>query len=565
MRLRASSQKHGSVGPLGHRLPEAVAPDHGARPFSGSDDGATIAYALVFCIHLDGGNMRTLRAVVCLFLILLGALWPVASSAAPEGTLTIAMHFTPVSRWLDPAEGESTITPYFILYALHDALLKPMPGVGSGSSLAQSWSMSEDMLAADFTLRPNATFHNGDPVTAEDVKFSFERYRGGAAKILKDKVKEIQVLAADRIRFVFREPWPDFSAFYGTFAASAGWVVPRKYVERVGEEGFRKAPIGAGPYKFVSINPGIELVVEAFEGYWSKSPSIKRIIFRSLPDETSRSAALQSGEVDLAMLLTGTVALGIQKTPGLRLAAPLLGSFWLDFPDQWDPKSPWADRRVRLAASLAVDRQALNEAETIGLSRPTGSIVPRDFEFALPIDAPAFDPARAKKLLVEAGYPNGFDAGELTPFPPYNAMAEAIQGWFAAVGIRTRLRTMERGAFMLAWREKKLHGVVLTISGVSGNASTRLEPFVTKNGAFSFGSLPKIDDLFDRQGRELDRNKRAVLLNELQSLLQEQVVQAPIYQLGFPIGVGPRVEDIMATAIPGFYMSPYEDLKLRRP
>jgi len=509
--------------------------------------------------------MRTLRAVVCLFLIQLGVLWPIASSAAPEGTLTIAMHFTPVSRWLDPAEGESTITPYFILYALHDALLKPMPGVGSGPSLAQSWSMSEDMLAADFTLRPNATFHNGDPVTAEDVKFSFERYRGGAAKILKDKVKEIQVLAADRIRFVFREPWPDFSAFYGTFAASAGWVVPRKYVERVGEEGFRKAPIGAGPYKFVSINPGIELVVEAFEGYWSKSPSIKRIIFRSLPDETSRSAALQSGEVDLAMLLTGTVALGIQKTPGLRLAAPLLGSFWLDFPDQWDPKSPWADRRVRLAASLAVDRQALNEAETIGLSRPTGSIVPRDFEFALPIDAPAFDPARAKKLLVEAGYPNGFDAGELTPFPPYNAMAEAIQGWFAAVGIRTRLRTMERGAFMLAWREKKLHGVVLTISGVSGNASTRLEPFVTKNGAFSFGSLPKIDDLFDRQARELDRNKRAALLNELQSLLQEQVVQAPIYQLGFPIGVGPRVEDIMATAIPGFYMSPYEDLKLRRP
>ena len=108
------------------------------------------------------------------------------AAAAPEGTLTIGMHFTPVTRWLDPAEGESTITPFLLLYALHDGLLKPMPGVGSGPSLAESWSMAKDMLSADFTLRANAKFHNGEPVTADDVKFSFERYRGGGAKVLKD-------------------------------------------------------------------------------------------------------------------------------------------------------------------------------------------------------------------------------------------------------------------------------------------------------------------------------------------------------------------------------------------
>jgi len=245
------------------------------------------------------------------------------------------------------------------------------------------------------------------------------------------------------------------------------------------------------------------------------------------------------------------------------MVAPLLGIFWLDFPDQWDPKSPWADRRVRLAASLAIDRQALNQAETLGLSRPTGSIVPRDFEFALPLEPPAHDPKRARQLLAEAGFPNGFDGGELTPFPPYNAMGEAIAGWLQAVGIRTRMRTMERGAFMTSWREKKLHGVVLTISGVSGNAATRLESFVTKNGAFAYGALPEVDDLFRRQAKELDKKKREALLHQMQRILSEQVTQAPIYHLGFPIGVGPRVDDIMATAIPGFYMSPYEDLKLR--
>src|SRR5206468_460498 len=300
------------------------------------------------------------------------------AAAAPEGTLTIAMHFTPVTRWLDPAEGESTITPYLLLYALHDGLLKPMPGVGSGPSLAESWSMAKDALSAEFTLRA-ARFHNGDPVTADDVKFSFERYRGGGAKVLKDTVKEIQTPAPNRVRFVFKEPWPDFAAFYGTFVTSAGWVVPRRYVERAGEDGFRKAP----------------------------------------------------------------TAQDVRRTPGLRLVAPLLGIFWLDFPDQWDPKSPWADKRVRLAASLALDRQALNEAETLGLSRPTGNTVPRDFEFALPFEPHPHDPARAKRLLAEAGHPNGFDAGELTPFPPYNSMGETIQGWLQAVGIRTRLRAME--------------------------------------------------------------------------------------------------------------------------
>jgi peptide/nickel transport system substrate-binding protein len=219
---------------------------------------------------------------------------------------------------------------------------------------------------------------------------------------------------------------------------------------------------------------------------------------------------------------------------------------------------------VRLAASLAVDRQALNEAETLGLSRPVGSIVPRDFDFALPFEPHPNDPGRARQLLAEAGYPKGFDGGDITPFPPYNAMGEAIMGWLQAVGIRTRMRTMERGAFMTAWREKKLHGVVLTISGVSGNAATRLESFVTKNGAFAFGALPEVDDLFRRQAKELDRKKREALLHQMQRVLHEQVTQAAIYHLGFPTGVGPRVDDILATAIPGFYMSPYEDLKLKR-
>jgi peptide/nickel transport system substrate-binding protein len=501
--------------------------------------------------------MPRLLALVALCLV--GLAGPAA--AAPEGTLTFGLHYSLPS--LDPADTESIITPYLTLYAIHDALLKPMPGAAAAPSLAESWTMARDGLSAEFTLRANARFHNGDPVTTEDVKFSFDRYRGGAAKVIKSTVKELVVLGPTKLRFVFKEPWPDFPAFYGTMVAGAGWVVPRKYVEKVGDEGFKKAPIGAGPYKFVSFTPGVELVLEAFEGYWRKPPAIKRIVFKILPDETTRAAALKRGEIDVAFLLSGPVGEEIKRTPNLRLVAPLLGVFWLDFPEQWDPKSPWHDRRVRLAASLAIDRQALNQAETLGLSRPVGSMVPRDFEFALPFDAHPYDPKRARQLMAEAGYANGFDAGDLSPFPPYNSMGEAISGWLQQVGIRTKVRSMERATFMTAWREKKHRGVVLTVSGISGNAATRLEPFVTSTGAFAYGALPEIDDLFKRQAKELDKKKREAMLHQIQRTVHDQVLHVPIYHLGFPTGLGPRVEDIVANGVPGFYLAPYEDLKLK--
>src|SRR5207248_1857550 len=176
----------------------------------------------------------------------------------------IGLHVTLATRWLDPGETEALITPFMMLYAIHDALTKPMlfaihdaltkpmPGKLITPSLAESWSVARDGLSYDFVLRKGVKFHNGDPVTAEDVKFTFERYKGASAALLKDKVKEIQVLAPDRVRFVLKQPWPDFMAFYGTSATGAAWIVPKKYIEKVGEDGFRKAPIGAGPYKVVS-------------------------------------------------------------------------------------------------------------------------------------------------------------------------------------------------------------------------------------------------------------------------------------------------------------------------
>jgi peptide/nickel transport system substrate-binding protein len=323
--------------------------------------------------------------------------------------------------------------------------------------------------------------------------------------------------------------------------------------------------VGAGPFKFAAFTPCIALTLDAFPDYWRKAPQVKRLVMRSIPDETTRAAAVKTGEVDLAYLFGGTIAADLQRTPGIRVVAPLLyGVYWLDFLDQWDPKSPWHDRRVRQAASLAIDRNALNKAEMLGLGKAGGAFVPPEFDFALKMDPLPFDPRRAKQLLVEAGFPNGFDAGDLTPLPPYTSVGEAVGGFLQAVGIRTSVRTMERATFMSTWREKKIHGLLIGATGAAGNAAARLEPFFTKNGIYAYGTRPEIDDLFQRQANEMDRGKREALLHQIQKIVADQVLAAPIFQQAFPWGVGARVAEPAAGLIQGYpYVGPAEDLRLK--
>ena len=504
----------------------------------------------------------TVLATLIVLLWLLAPLGP-ALAAGPEGQLTWAVHISLAPTWFDPAETPGMITPYMVLYALHDALVKPMPGQPKAPGLAESWSVSKDGLVYEFVLRKGALFHNGDPVTADDVKFSLERYRGTAAKLLKERVAGVDTPDATHVRIRLKQPWPDFLTFY-TNATGAGWIVPRKYVEKVGDEGFKKAPVGAGPYKFVSFTPGVELVLEAFEQYWRKPPSVKRLVLRVIPDEATRLAALKRGEVDIAYSIRGELAEELQKTPGLALKpAVIQAPFWLYFADQWDPKSPWHDRRVRLAASLAVDRRSINQALTLGHSLLSGSIIPTSFEYFWQPPAPAYDPTRAKRLLAEAGYPSGFDAGEYFCDVSYSNLGEAVINSLQTVGIRARLRPLERVAFFSGYSEKKFKNLIQGASGAFGNAATRIEAFVASTGAYAYGAYPDLDGLFQEQAAETDVKRREATLHRIQQLVHEKVMYAPIWQLAFLNGVGPRVRESGLGLIAGHaYSAPYEDLEL---
>src|SRR5262249_3178835 len=424
------------------------------------------------------------------------------------------------------------ITPYMVLYALHDAMVKPMPGNANAPCLAQSWSMSEDGLSWDFVLRDGVKFHDGEPITAEDVKFSFERYRGANQALIKQHVASIDTPEAHNVRFRLNKPWPDFLTFYSS-ASGAGWIVPKKYVEKVGDAGFQMHPIGAGPYKFVSFTPGIELVLEAFDGYWRKSPAVKRVVMKSIPDETTRLAGLKHGECDIAYSTRGELAEGLQRPAGLRLKSIVLqATNWIYFPEQWDPKSPWHDLRVRQAASLALDRDQMNQALFLGGCKINNSIIPESFEYYWQPPPAVYDPAKAKQLLAEAGYPNGFDAGPFTVDSSYSNMAEAAVDYLQQVGIRCRLVQMERAAFAAAFENKKLtSGIFRAASGAFGNTATRLASFIVKGGSNVYGSYPDIDELFALQADELDPKKRAAILEKMQRLVPQKAIHAPTWEL----------------------------------
>ncbi|HYM72656.1 MAG TPA: ABC transporter substrate-binding protein [Stellaceae bacterium] len=488
-----------------------------------------------------------------------------ALAAGPAGELTWGVHVSLAPVWFDPADASGIITPFMVLYALHDAVVKPMPDAALAPSLAESIAAADDGLTYDFVLRKGATFHNGEPVTAEDVKFSYDRYRGTAHELMKSRVAAVEIADAQRLRFKLKNPWPDFLTYYATMTG-AGWIVPKKYIDKVGDDGFKKAPIGAGPYKFVSFNPGVELVLEAFEPYWRKPPSVKRLVFKVIPDETTRLAALKRGEVDIAYSIRGELAEELRNTKGLTLKpAVVQGTFCLAFPDQWDEKSPWHDMRVRKAASLAIDCKGINQALTLGYSLVSGNpFVPDSYEFFWQPPLPVYDPEAAKKLLAEAGFPNGFDAGDYYCDSSYANVGEAVLDNLLAVGIKLKLRPIERAAFIKGYAEKKFKNIIQAGPGAFGNAATRLEMQVVKGGVFSYGSYPDLDELYAQQAVELNRPKREALLHKMQQIVYERTIYAPIWQLAFINGAGPRVGESGFGRIARFpYTAPYEEITLK--
>jgi peptide/nickel transport system substrate-binding protein len=250
--------------------------------------------------------------------------------------------------------------------------------------------------------------------------------------------------------------------------------------------------------------------------------------------------------------------------PGTRIVASKHASCqWIEFPDQWDPKSPWHDIRMRQAVAHAIDRDGINQVSCLGFCPPAGVIIPRVMPFALEVPPFPYDPKKSQQLLAEAGYPNGIDAGMFHAIPGFPTAAEAVVNNLNAAGIRVRYAPMERAAFYADWKAHKFHGLYMPGAGAAGNAASRVEDFIYSKGAYAEGGYPDIDALYLQQATERDEQKREALLHKIQQLTIDRMMFAPVYDFRALMGVGPRV---VKDTIGDIYLDPwpaYEDIEMK--
>src|SRR5262245_65110788 len=202
----------------------------------------------------------------------------------PKGTLTVAMHFALDPGWLDPLEHITAVTMQMYDYLAHDALLKPMPYGFVSYSLAEHAELSADFRRAAFRLRPGLKFHDGHPLTTADVKWTYENYKGLNFKVFRDKLDHIEIVDDRTIVFHFKEPFVDFLDLFNGASNGIGWIVPKHYYEQVGKDGFKTRPIGAGPFKFVNQEVGVQMAFEAWQEYWRRAPGVKSIRIKGIRD-----------------------------------------------------------------------------------------------------------------------------------------------------------------------------------------------------------------------------------------------------------------------------------------
>src|SRR5215813_2713151 len=377
------------------------------------------------------------------------------ATVGPKGKMVLAWHTNISTRWLDPQQHDGTASPDNFIMALHDALIKNLREMRyDHPALAAGFAVAADAKSVTFWLRPGLKFHDGSPVTPDDVKWSYEHYRGAWGDVLHERTQGVEVVDDRTVRFHFTEPFLDFPILLGTSNVSgAGWVVPAKYYETAGQSGFMQKPIGAGPYKLIAQEPGVRLEFEAFEGYY-RPVHVKQLTMVSVPEATTRIAMLERGEADIIYNVPGELIDRVKSNPKVTLAPVVSANFWLEFPGFQDPKSPFHDKRVRQAVSLAVDRDAINQAECNGMGRVDGNWINDDVEYGMPWPNWPRDIAKAKQLMTEAGFPNGFNVDWVTPLPDYFSCGERIVSQLQSIGIRGKMQVMERGIFL-----KKLKGV----------------------------------------------------------------------------------------------------------
>ena len=467
----------------------------------------------------------------------------------PRGTLNVGLHFGLDPGWFDPLGYYGPALHFY--YLIHDALIKPMPQGELTYSLAEHAEMTADFTKAALRLRPGLKFQDGHPLTTADVKWTYESYRGYNVKLFQDKLDRIEIVDDRTIVFHFKGPFVDFLDLYNGAGSGIGWIVPKHYYERVGQDAFKARPMGAGPFKLVSQEAGSQASFEAWDEYWRRPPGVKHLTVRGIRDLAARMAGLQTGELDLTYGMTGKLLQRVMADPKLRWNPNFTAPWHLMFPGYNEPASPFHHKRVRQAVSLAINRQFIVKQETQGIGKPWGNWISHENRDALRGDGtelpvPPHDLAKAKELLAQAGFPNGFDFDWYVPFVPYFDMAERILTDLRAAGLRSKMQMLDAPAYM-AQTSKGRKGfpgnrtIVQRIDPRPGGAKALIRLYAVCGGPASYICEPKIEALWAKHEASIDVAERDRLSKEIQRVLVEEHYLVPLYLQPFVSAVGPKV------------------------
>lgn len=402
--------------------------------------------------------------------------------------------------------------------------------------LAESWTYSEDGKTLQVKLADGVTFHDGSPFTSADVIFSYERGSEKSATV-RNRLRSLDhIEAVDDHNVVFH-----FTNADVTFLPNRGaaMMASKTYFDSVGEEEFSRMPVGTGPYKFVAYSVGESVEMERFDGYYGTVPPIARARFVFIPDETTRVASLQAGETDLIMACPYYAVIGFDgtgefKTEKLPVNHPTMS---VVFSTQ-NPDDPWHDKRVRLAMAHAVDCDAIINGVLFGVPDRLAFLGPNEVGYDPDLKPYTYDPERAKALLAEAGFAEGFDmelnyamTGRVQMNPQ---VAEAIASYFEAVGIRTRLIGEEWETYRAKYNAQKEPGssyVGLFTHGRAGgpDPTYNINLFFGPKGPISIYNNPELDAINTEATSTMDNAARAELIQKAVNLIQAEVPSFPIY------------------------------------
>ena len=482
-----------------------------------------------------------LRGCLLLFLLV-----PLAGQAAQKGQVVYASNSAIFfQRGGDPATQAGGLGP-LIATTVFEGLIDMGVNIASLPSVAKSWKIAPDWSYIDFDLNQGIKFHNGDPLTAEDVKFSFETHMRPELRMTlgfayRSRIRNIEVQGPYKVRFNLKMPAPDLWKRLWWDGA----IMPKKYREKVGDAGFADKPIGSGPFKWVDYKQDQFMTMEALPNHHRKTPEFKTLKIVYVQDDSTRMAMLKAGEADI-IFLAGAHIPQVKADPNLKfiqvkhILGRTLAYCDLNFPEE---KSPFLDIRVREAASLAIDRKGICDKVLFGGSEPYGEVMsPYSYGWDPSVKPEPYNPERAKKLLAEAGYPQGVQT-VINTIPAYRVWMEAIASNWAEVGIKAEIKIFEQAALAALYPGKKIRGFIARNSWYDAeqNAGADLEDGYALEAPWAYTTTKEISDTLKQTMRAKDDKEAAEWGRKLSKVIRESRVNIHLWSESANYGTNKRI------------------------